>query len=76
MHRNYKSGNHSNGRIRYNKFACDRTKNHYIITEHDFNTKVMVDKIYNLSNSNAEEKEFNHRDNRYKLTEDDYDSDY
>ena len=76
MHRNYKAGFHSNSRIKYNRFADDKTKNHYIIRDEENNTKIMVDKIYHYSVSNATEKEFNRRNNKYKVTQDDYDSDY
>ena len=80
MHRNYKAGLHSNSRIKYNRFANEKTNNRYIVTESfDHQFKVTMDKLYkNTENvSNAYMKEMNHRNNNYKVTDEDYyDSDY
>jgi hypothetical protein len=44
--------------------------------EYDNLSKVSSKNIYNVSVSNEKEKEMSHRDNNYKLTNDDYNDDY
>jgi hypothetical protein len=86
MRRNFKAGIYSNNRIKYNRYANEKTNNRYIVTQlFDNEFKVTMDKLYkNTDNiSNAEMKVLNHRNNNYKITDDDYydgnycnDSDY
>jgi hypothetical protein len=65
MHRKFKSGYFHNNNIKYNKFKNLKTK--MITMEKD-----EFKNIYNVSVSNEKEKEMSHRDNSYKLTNDDY----
>ena len=73
MHRNYKACYHSNNRIRYNRIVNKKTINRYIIEEKDGRTtKITTDYLYIYSVSNKTQKELNKRDNKYKITNDDY----
>ena len=85
MHRKFKSGYFHNNNIKYNLFEISKTKMIKMkLDENDKLTKVSSKNIYNVSVSHEKEKELNHRDNSYKLsncdyyytTNDYYDNDY
>jgi hypothetical protein len=73
MHRKFKSGYFHNNNIKYNKFEMSKTK---MITmkldDYENLSKVSSKNIYNVSVSNEKKKELNHRNNNYKITNDDY----
>lgn len=77
MHRKFKSGYFHNNNIKYNKFKNLKTKMiNMEKDEYENICKVSSKNIYSVSVSNEKEKEMSHRDNRYKLTDDDYNDDY
>ena len=78
MHRKFKSGYFHNNNIKYNKFEISKTKMIKMkLDEFDTLTKVSSKNIYVVSVSNQKQKELAHRDNNYKLTNDDFsDDDY
>lgn len=73
MFRKFKSGYFHNNNIKYNRYEFTKTK--MIKMELDENEKLRKTSsknIYDFSASNATKKMLSHRDNSYKLTEDDY----
>ena len=77
MFRKFKSGYFHNNNIKYNKFEYAKTKMIKMeLDEYEKLTKVSSKNIYNYSVSNRTNKILNHRDNNYKITNDDFDDDY
>ena len=76
MHRNYKAGIQSNNRIRYNKITNSKTNNIYIMNHNEEDElKINTDRFFNinkLTSSNKKNKEFLSKNNKYKITNDDY----
>ena len=73
MHRNYKSGIQSNNRIRYNKITNSKTNNIHIINQNkEDELKINTDRLYDVSVSNKKMKEYLSKNNKYKITNDDY----
>jgi hypothetical protein len=77
MFRKFKSGYFHNNNIKYNKFELKKTKMIKMELDEDeklrkYNTK----NIYNYSVSNSTTKMLEHRDNNYKITNDDYNDEY
>jgi hypothetical protein len=77
MFRKFKSGYFHNNNIKYNKFELKKTKMIMMELDEDeklrkYNTK----NIYNYSVSNSTTKMLEHRDNNYKITNDDYNDEY
>jgi hypothetical protein len=77
MFRKFKSGYFHNNNIKYNKFELKKTKMIMMELDEDeklrkYNTK----NIYNYSVSNSTTKMLEHRDNYYKITNDDYNDEY
>lgn len=68
MHRNSKSGCLSNNRISYNRLTKSKTKNYNMFEENKINNY----KLYDVSVSNVEKKRLNNRNNKYKITDEDY----
>ena len=76
MFRKFKSGYFHNNNIKYNKFEYTKTKMIKMKLDEDEKlTKVSSKNIYNCSVSNRTKKMLNHRDNNYKITDDDFDDD-
>jgi hypothetical protein len=73
MYRKFKSGYFHNNNIKYNKFEFAKTKMINMKLD-DLNnlTKSSSKNIYSFSESNETRKILAHRDNSYKLTDDDY----
>jgi len=74
MFRKFKCGYFHNNNIKYNKFELKKTKMIMMELDEDeklrkYNTK----NIYNYSVSNSTTKMLEHRDNNYKITNDEYD---
>ena len=73
MFRKFKSGYYHNNNIKYNKFDLVKTKMIRVISnENEIIKKYSSKNIYNYSVSNKTTKLLNHRDNNYKITNDDY----
>jgi hypothetical protein len=73
MYRKFKSGYFHNNNIKYNQFEYTKTK--MIKMELDENNnlrKVSSKNIYDVSVSNEMQKNLSHKDNTYKITNDDY----
>jgi hypothetical protein len=79
MFRKFKSGYYHNNNIKYNKFEYGKTKMIRIeLDENEKLRKINSKNIYRVAVSNSTMKELAHRDNHYKITNDDYynDEDY
>jgi len=77
MFRKFKSGYFHNNNIKYNKYEFTKTKMIKMeLDEYEKLTKVSSKNIYDYSVSNRTKKNLNHRDNNYKITDDDFDDDY
>ncbi len=75
MFRKFKSGYFHN--IKNNKFEFAKTKMVKMeLDEYEKLTKVSSNIIYNYSVFNRTKKILNHRDNNYKITNDNLDDDY
>jgi len=73
MYRKFKSGYFHNNNIKYNKFEFAKTKMiHMKLDDLNNLTKSSSKNIYSFSESNETRKMLAHRDNSYKLTDDDY----
>ena len=73
MYRKFKSGYFHNNNIKYNMFEYSKTK--MINMELDDNNNLIKKSsknIYNVSVSQKTKKMLAHRDNKYKITDDDY----
>jgi hypothetical protein len=81
MYRKFKSGYFHNNNIKYNQFEYKKTKMIKIkLDENNKLRKISSKNIYDISVSNEMEKTLSHRNNNYKITNDDYyylnDNDY
>jgi arsenate reductase-like glutaredoxin family protein len=77
MFRKFKSGYFHNNNIKYNRYEFTKTKMIKMeLDEYEKLTKVSSKNIYSCSVSNRTKKMLNHRDNNYKITDDDFDDDY
>jgi hypothetical protein len=73
MFRKFKSGYFHNNNIKYNKFEFKKTKMIEMELDEDEKLRKNSSKnIYNYSVSNETRKMLNHRNNSYKITNDDY----
>jgi hypothetical protein len=69
----FKSGYFHNNNIKYNKFELTKTKMiNMKLDEDEKLVKHSSKNIYKYSVSNETTKMLNHRDNSYRLTEEDY----
>jgi hypothetical protein len=68
MYRKYKSNIYSNKSIKYNYITNSKTSNRTIVDD----VKIRSEKLYNVSVSNKEKKEMNNRNNKYKITNEDF----
>lgn len=74
MFRKFKSGYFHNNNIKYNKFEFGKTKMIRIeLDENEKMRKINSKNIYNYSVPNSMTKQLEHRDNYYKITNEDYD---
>ena len=79
MFRKFKSGYYHNNNIKYNKFEYGKTKMIRIeLDENEKMRKINSKNIYRVAISNSMTKQLEHRDNYYKITNEDYydDEDY
>lgn len=73
MFRKFKSGYFHNNNIKYNRYEFSKTKMIKMELDEDEKMKKTSSKnIYNFAVSNATKKMLAHRNNSYKLTDDDY----
>ena len=73
MFRKFKSGYFHNNNIKYNRFEYTKTKMIKMELDEDEKLRKINSKnIYIFSVSNATKKMLAHRDNNYKLSDDDY----
>jgi hypothetical protein len=77
MFRKFKSGYFYNNNIKYNKFELKKTKMIEMkLDENEKMRKYNTKNIYKISISNSTTKMLEHRDNNYKITNDDYNDEY
>lgn len=74
MHRENKSKIFSNKSIKYNRITNTNTSNRTFILNEETNetNKIRSEYLYKVSVSQKRKKELNHRDNKYKITDEDY----
>lgn len=72
MHRKFKAGYFHNNNIKYNKLEYSKTKMIEMKIDEDNIIKTNSKNIYNCSVSNATKKMLAHRDNKYKISDEDY----
>lgn len=68
MHRNCKCNIYSNKSIKYNWITNSKTSNRTFID----GEKIRSEVLYHVSVSNKKQKEMNYRNNKYKITDEDF----